>query len=145
MSSTTVEFIPVVVVTIVQIAVVLVNGFTSLFLIFWLVHGIVCFLNFTLGVCEGYITPQTKVMCELLVEAQIQLVSRTLYFTEVGNRSITTEVRRNGTVRAINQNVRTLLTEVVERTGNQTTQESEIDSDVGLLGCFPMQVGITYL
>ena len=89
------------------------------------------------------VTPEADAIGKFLVELQLQLVTTGTNLTLIDSRSCSTKVRWDGAVITKDQNVVTTVAEEIERTGNQTTQETIVDTEVGLLHSLPLHIFIT--
>ena len=68
-----------------------------------------------------------------------------MHLTEVGCWSRGTEIGRNGTRVATNQNILTTVGKDIEATGYKALEESKVETKVALLHCLPTHIGIAEL
>ena len=140
---TCIEIIPTADIAIVYIGTNLLDGITGILSVSWSQVWVISKLNLVGCVGHVEVCPGAEVLVPALVHLQGKFVTLTINNTQIGNRCAGSEISRNGSV--LNQNIGTVIFEDVERTGNQTAQESEVETEVLLLCGLPMQVWITYL
>ena len=142
MGRRTIQVINVIQVTIAQPSLGLIDGITSLLQVGWSHTWVILDEHLVLGMGHIEVTPKTKTISKGLVELYFPLITCGTNFTQVGCWRRTTEIRRNGTLITTYQDVVTNITEDIEGTCNQTTQETVVSTNVQLLNCLPLHVFI---
>ena len=127
----------------IYIRAILIHGKSCLLLISWSKDGIILQNYLILGMGHIEITPESQAISKHLIKFQFQLITTGTNLTFINSRRCRSEIRRNRTVGAENQDVITTITEEIQRTSNQASQETIIDTEVGFLNCFPSHILIS--
>ena len=79
------------------------------------------------------VSPDTHLVGKHLIEAHLDLVTIGRNLTKVSCYRRLSEVSRNSTLTTAYQDVATLVVEELNGTGEQATEKSVVDTDIGLL------------
>ena len=89
-----------------------------------------------------HISPEAHLICQNLIETKGQFITMSLYLAQVHRCWRSTEVGRNSTVSTWYQNVNTLVTEEIKATSEETSENTEVNTPVPFLHCFPVNVWV---
>ena len=121
----------------------LADGISSCTLVSRLQRSVVLDNYLVLSVSHIQVGPKMELVGEGLVETELNLITLGLNLTLVYPCRLCTIVAGHGTLATIYKDINTLVVEELDITGDETTENTVVDTDVGLLHLLPMDVSVT--
>lgn len=100
---------------------------------------------------QDFVAIQSEIGIYIITQSESSLVAiaqvefETFVFHRAGIPPLTATFAKNSDVRGFNQNVCRFLVVVFGRAIQSLVEQAEVNTDVGLGGCFPFDVVVSYL